>query len=421
VPVPAPHAGDGVSDEIAARLSPAARAELRLLEHLGWRLVRDPSVAGFTVAAGTPCYRKDLATAQAAGDLQIKVPATVTPEAIAAFSASLPSISQSLASRCAYLQKVQLAVGRATRRLADLQEAGRYDFPQLLFWNSPIFKFRAPESEWTRGEWSWKATNSASGAIGSILEVGGLAECYAAQQVAVWATQYYLFGPEAFDEAYSVADVIVGRPPDVMETEFGRFGDDSKEWPWKALVIGKEEQEKDPGLVLASLGPKAFAGVTGILRDQNGTEESNENFTIVSVTPRLVEQMKANGGFQLFTDQCKLAWDRWNAERRGTASKEGPTYEQIMSQPIFTDFVVYVQPFGVSPVRKALEKEMIEEKNGPVYVLLYLHGREDESFRRYRETWKSRFARGLQAGMGDFAVPSRGTPPPAPPAMSGGR
>ncbi len=419
---PAPAAEGSAAEALASGLTAEQKAELAFLGHLGWRFVRDPSVAKITAWEGTPCYRKNLASARAAGDLLVKVPPKVEAADLAAFAASLPGLADSIASRCAYQQKVQVATGRATTRLAELERQGRYEFPQFLFWNSFVFKFRAPQPEWTRSEWSWRATHSSADAVRALLERGGVAECYSAQQVAVWAIQYELYGHAAFDEAFPASELVIGRPPDVKSTPLGSTTRDEEPYPWRALLIAEADQQKDPGLVLAGFGPKAFAGVTGILRDQKGGEESNENFTIVTVTPAVVEAFRANGGFRFFAEQCKRAWDRREAERRGTAPAEGPTYDQIMSQPVFTEFVVYVQPFGVGPVRKVIEKEMIEEGNGPVYVLLYTHGREDAFFQLYRKTWEARFLRGEAAGMG-AGVPSPPAPagPPVAPPSSPGR
>jgi hypothetical protein len=55
-------------------------------------------------------------------------------------------------------------------------------------------------------------------------------------------------------------------------------------------------------------------------------------------------------------------------------------------------------------------KRETEANSKPIYVLLYVHGREDEFFRRYRSTWQRRWARAQQP---PAPVPAPGGAAPA--------
>ncbi|MHC5011210.1 MAG: hypothetical protein ACYTG6_09700 [Planctomycetota bacterium] len=397
------------ADRLAAVLSPEARLELAFLQHLGWRLVWDEGVGEITVLGGVPCYRRSLESAHAGGDLRILVPPGVDDAALRTFGGRLAAIADAPPSRCAFKQKIHVAARRAARKLTAITERGGYGFPRILFVNDPFFRLRPPQPPWKaseNGRVFHPATSSAE-AIEVIYERGGLAECYAGQLTAIWATQYELYGAEWFDEVFATEEVALGRPDDFHATALGQYARMDVEHRWRALLIVGEDQEKDPGLVLANYGPKAFSGLTGIVMDQNLEDSgANQNFMIVSVSPRAVEQMRANDGFAYLTELSRRAHAQM--ERAGGMFTSRCVREacerkidEIFTSPVFTEIWVYVHPFGILTMGELFRREM-EQDGVPVFIIFYAHGLEEALYQKFRAAFKAKWAR------------ENGVPAPAP-------
>jgi hypothetical protein len=378
---------------IQAALPPEQQAELAYLAHLGWRFVRDPSVARVEVQPGRPAWRRTLEVAQEAGDLVVRVPAQASLADLRAFGATLPALTDSLASRCAYQQRIHVATWNATHKLGAIAKRGSYAFPQILVVDSPWFVFRPPVPEWEEAGRLHLPSASPARAIESIYARGGIAECYAAQILATFAIQYELYGPEGFDAAFPREDVAIGRSVDVAETPFGKFSGQDGRHPWWSLVIEEGHANEDIFVALSRIGPKAFSGLTGIIRAQDGTDPCNQNFVIVSVTPRAARFLYDHGGLAWIKEQGRLAHEAHarDATCIGPITLSGSAeLERILAQPVLREILLYIHPFGVLDLGQAMKRE-IEQDDKPVEAFVYFHGREDAFYRRYHDAFVQRW------------------------------
>jgi hypothetical protein len=398
LPVSGPRAARASEDEPAAAdaaarafekgLSREQVATVRFLEHVGIRFVED--------AAATEVVPPR------AGEPVVRLPKAMTPAQTEALGASLAGIADSVPARLGYQERLHDAAQRALKRLADNATSGRYTFPKVLVFDSWFWSVDPPEPEWVRVGDVHRPRGSPSDAIEAFYEKPASLECYAAQVVATYAIQYELYGREAFDEAFRPEELGIGTPEEYHKTEFGRhmLGGSSSH-PWLALLIGREDRREDAGMVLARYGPKAFTGVTGIIRDLCGSDISNENFVIASVSPAALEVLRTRG-FRFVAQQTNEAHEALEATRRRFAT--GPLVSEsrkkvaaVLSNPVFTEIKVYVHPYGIVPLRELVEDKLKRDKNA-VGVGPYLHGREDAFFRRYRESFVRRW---LAANPGD--------------------
>lgn len=380
---------------IAAALPAEQRAELAFLERLGWRFARDPSVATVTVAPGKPCERESLEAAWAAGDLVIRVPAAMDAKAVSALGAGLSDLANGLGSRLAWRHTFGRAVREAARKLSIANERKTYVFPKIVFdINSPWFRCTLAEPEWGRDGRYTAAKAAPSKAIEAVYTKGGEAECYTGQWVMIWATLYELYGPEWFDREFRSQEIRLGTVEDMARTDWGKAFDEKTASPWRSLLLTPEDGKTDPGLSLAAHGPMAFVGVRGILQNEERVIASNQNFTIVSISPRAVAELKEHGGFWRVLELSRAANEARLASLRGFSQRardeQRKRYEEILADPLFSEFMVYVQPFGVIPYAKIADKEM-SEGNRPIMVTLYTDGIEDVIYQRYRAAWKARW------------------------------
>ncbi len=398
--------------ELDPFLDPEQRAELGFLLHLGWQVVARAGAEGVRAERGNPWARPSLEAAQAAGDLRLVLPDPFSPADVAALGASLEGIAESIPSRAAWQFRREAAVATATRRLAEAVERGRYSFPEIFGIGIPFFTMKPPGFEWRRAGRVVVAQGSASAAIEAFYERQAVLECYAGQWVAIYASQYELYGREAFDEAFRPEDLVLGRPEEIKQHPVGAFSRHELFHPWRALVLPPEWGHLDPALALTRFGPRAFVGLTGILLNQDPDVYSNENFMIVSVGERVVEAIREGGGLHVVAQAAQAAWaqkDRaagWFTPAR-VKEPARAELERILSGPLFSELIVYCHPYGVVPLRVIVEKKL-KENPTPIYLLLYVHGVEDAFYQRYRHAWKVRAARAGRAG-----------PPAAPGAAPG--
>ena len=377
--------------------TPAQRAERAFLEHLGWRFESDPAASKIIVVGGTPCRRSDLASAQAAGDLRIRVPAAVTSEELARFVGTLPEVTDSVASRCAWQLLVAPAADRAIRRLSENEARGFWTFPHWALWNAPVFSMDPPRSQWVRKGRIVQAREKPSAAIEAFYTERASTECYVGQALAAYAIQYELYGPRWFDEVFAPDEIALGQVQYFHETPLGRSMNVSEDYPWRALFFRPSDAEEDPGVVLGRLGPLAFTGLTGILMDQNGTGLSNENFTFASVSAAAVEVLVKNGGFAFIAERTQelLALER----ATHTLFVTGPDLtanrkevNRLLSNPVFRGILLHIHPYGVVPLGEIVDR-MRRRDRVALEVVLYKEAREDTFFQRYREAWKARWRR----------------------------
>jgi hypothetical protein len=305
----------------------------------------------------------------------------------------LPGLVDSVASRCAFQHRVHAAVGRATARLTANQVRGRYLFPPfLLLFDSPWWELSPPQPDWVPKDGGFVPAGTPSQGIEAFYEKEAQAECYVAQLLSIYATQRELYGDAAFDRAFRTDEIIIGRPEVYFASPVGSHAVWDRPYRWRALLIGPEDQNKDPGPVLAALGPRAFSGLTGIVKDQKGGDLSNENFTIVSVSPRGNEALRTRGfaGIATLATEALRAYQVSRAYlAHGRAVREAKErIEAIYADPLLADVMVYTHPYGVVPIGY-LVRTKLKRKLAAMEVWLYTNGREDHLYRRYREAFRS--------------------------------
>ncbi|MDJ0973797.1 MAG: hypothetical protein QNJ98_05010 [Planctomycetota bacterium] len=397
------------------RLTAEQMQEVRFLEHLGWRFLRDadPKVQAIRFEPGFPCRYETLLAAQQDGALVIRFPAQPTDKQLQAFGERLPSISNSVASRCAYKHRIALAVRRAVDRLVRLTEAQRYKFPKYLFGavDSPWFRMRMPQPEWQLKDRVWVAKDSARAAMDTFYRRGATAECYGGQAIAVFSIQYELYGPEAFDKVFAGDDLAIGRPLDIKSTPLGKLTHWTARFPWRALMIPEKEQRRDSLLVLARHGRMAFVGLSGIVRNQKADVQSNENFIITSISKRALDDAVKGGGLPHFSKQMTQVWEAaapgrgllaLPSKKRAAAKR----VDELLAQPIFTELMLYVHPYGDIPLADIVRKKL-EKVDTPLEVVIYAHGREDGLYQRYREAFRKGWLTPSGATRSTEPVPAR--------------
>lgn len=401
VPAAAAPVGPVPAHEVG--LSYAERATLRFLERVGWRIVSDPTAQPLAVEPGTPGQRATLAEAQAAGDLRLRVAPSAA--GAAALQRALPELADGVPTRLGYQLRLGEALERATTRLQAATQAGRYKFPPLLFWNSPFFQFHPPKPEWAERGRLYVVESRPTEAIEAFYTRGGLAECYSGQWLMVYAMQYELHGSTGFDEAFPPSHIVVGRPPDVRPTPIGQTMLGDRVYPYRALLMRPDETRLDAGTVLARYGPAAFIGLAGIVRCQDQSEGGNQNLISVSMSARACEQLRTKGGFAYVAQLGRQIADAHNRAQglfRGGKDEAQAELERLLAEPVLSEWRIYVHPFGVVPLAEMMRYET-DDNDKAIYVLPYLHGREDEFFRRYRRQVELAWLR------------TQGQAPPAPP------
>jgi hypothetical protein len=370
---------------------PAELATWAWLEHLGWRFVADPRIQKVAIHPGQVGHRTTIAEAQAQGDLLVRVPPT--PEGARELRALLPQFIDGSATRLAWLHRVEEAGRIAAGKLDQLTKMGRFKFPQLLLWNSPWFQFHPPPEAWKVVARNYTPTGKPSEAIEAFYRRGGLSECFSAQWLLVYAIQYELFGREAFDEMLPPEQMVVGRPTDVKPTRLGQDMLPDREYPFRAMFLRHADLKQDAGVNLARLGPRAFAGMTGIVRAHDESDSCNQNFVHVGMTPRACADLLQKGGMAYVSDLGRKLFQA----SRGRTPEARAEKARLLAEPVLAEWTIYVHPFGIVSLGWMLDYEMSDESKS-AYLMLYLHAREDTFYRRYRETFERRWLRGLPIG-----------------------
>ncbi|MFV1957907.1 MAG: hypothetical protein ACC662_00700 [Planctomycetota bacterium] len=401
-----------VRQRLLAVLTETQRHDFEFLEHLGWRIEETGGSSAIEVLGGSPSTRATPAEARAAGDLRIRVPRSISRGALVAFAGRLEALADSLPSRSAYQLRLAPAVERATKKLAANTDRGRYEFPHLFFIRSPTFKMLPPEPEWIWGKWKSVAKAAPSKAIAAFYDRRATAECYAAQWVALYAIQLEVFGPDAFDASFRPEEFVLGRPGNMRDTPIGRFVEARHSRGWRALLVRPKDWAKDTGLTLARLGRMAFVGASGVVENVDPELRSNDNFVIVSVSPRANEVLRTNGGFAYVRKLTEKAWKLHKAGQRGvTPGSSGAeavkTVDAVLSDPVLEEILVYVHPLGIVPLREIVQ-DRIGTIERPVKVRIYQNGVADFFYRRYR--WSFHRPGPRPGSSATEAPPSR--PPP---------
>jgi hypothetical protein len=253
-----------------------------------------------------------------------------------------------------------------------------------------------PKSQWERRGAVCFARGKPSAAIEAFYEEKASTECYVAQIVASYAIQYELYGPAWFDQVFSADEIAIGQVGPYHQTPIGKSMDTGNDYPWRALFLRPSDVGEDPGVTLGRLA-LAFPGSTGILMDQNGTGRSNQNLTIVSVTPEAADSLVKNGGFP-YVARCTQEFLTLEKSKRRTFAT-GPDItrwqariDELLSDPVFTGIRIYIHPYPVMTLGKMVDRLTRMDRTA-VGLQFYDVGREDLFFQRYRQAWIDRWTR----------------------------
>jgi hypothetical protein len=390
--VPAVPAGasDDVRARLAAVLDDEQRAHLAFLEHLGWRFVAVDGVEDVTVHGGRPGAYDTLDAARTAGALRVLVPRGAPEETLERLGSRLAALADAVPTRLAFQHRLAPAVKEATRRLSEASAADRYVFPQWLCINALLFSLSPPQPAWVEADGVWRPRDRPSSGIVAFYEQPAEAECYVGQWLAAYATQYELYGPERFDTVFDREEIVLGRPLMIKPTPIGRTTRNDLPLPWWALLLRPEDRREDPAVALARHGPMAFVGLTGIVRNQRERVYSNDNFMIVSVSPRANAILLEQGGLAYVRRRATEAREHhqrslWWLAPDASGAEGRRCRDEVLADPVFEEIQVYVHPFGVVSLGFIVRRWI--SVRSPTEVVLYLHGREDAFFRRYRDAF----------------------------------
>ena len=379
--------------QLDAVLTPDQRGLAHWLEHMGWRYVRDPAVQFVTLEGGTPGQKPGLAAAQQAGDLRMRVPATVTPAVGAGFAAQLDRIADWEPTRVAWQFLMKEPVLRATARLSALADKGTLAFPRLLFFQSPTYKIECPKPEWRQEGRLCIAQGSGARALEALYTRGGMIECYTGQVLEMFTAQYELYGPAWFDQVFQAEEIAIGGSFDARNGKLGDFLKEDLEHPVRALFLEGDAQSLDPGLALAKVGPIAFTGMTGALMNLVQNAGANQNLVFVSVSPEANRLLLENGGFAYCDALLQEALGEQRSALRPTTTGGGDSWarkDALLASPALTGIQVYVHPHGVLSLTDLAKREMVHV-GGKLHLRMYTQGFEWFLFRRYRRAWKDRW------------------------------
>ena len=380
---------------VAPRAMAMADCRQALLEGLGWRF-ETAAVAAPLVAAGQPCDRANLAEAQAAGDLRVLLPVGgAEPHA-----ALLETLLAEPATTCAF----GFLLGDATRRAVDALVANHgYRFSGLQVGWIGFGPTGAARDGWTsiapfgRG---YIPLGSNWNAIQAFMRGQVRTECGVGRQVAQFAAQAILFGPEGFDAAFEPAEIAIG-----TWHVLNRSG---------GVLQGRAAgaMTRDGLARKASLqGRQAFMGVPGYIghvfdrRYLDDIHNQAQNFVVYDVTPEAAAVLRQHGGFANFNARMDEAWrlartlpkggrrhfqrllSERNAELRAALSPaQRGTLAQvdaILDDPFLRGFLVYVHRQGVQPLGYHLVRMLDRNPRTPFKVEFALHNVHTTLMRRW--------------------------------------
>lgn len=396
---PAPGGQARVLAVLERALAPEQYCEVLFLRHLGWRFEVDPAVTALTVDAGRPGRHATLAAVHAAGGLRIRVPSGFDVRQARAAAPRLMALADSVPSRLAYRHKLVGPVDRATKRLTQMSEAGRHVFPEIFeLFHSPTYRVRMPLTEWTERDRMFFAARSPALAMEAFFRLGSTAECYVGQLLALYAVQYELLGRDWFDRILTTEEMVVGRPNDVIKTPLMKLLVYEVPHDWRALILDKPNQRKDPILALAPHGPIAFTGLAGVVLNQDTSCFTQDNILIVSASQRAIDELVAGGGIEFFNRETAKLWDIANDGKDGLLDVAGlfqvgslseaaeKKVDEILKRPMYSEIKLYVHPDGLVPLAFTVKK-FVERTESPVTLRINLNGLDAEFYARYRKAF----------------------------------
>ena len=395
----------------------------RVLADLGWRFETAPGDA-VLVHAGTPCDRADLAAAQAAGDLVVRLPARMEG---AARARALEALLRHPATLCAY----GFQVGDATRRAVDRLVANRgFRFSWLQVGWIGFGPTGSARDGWEPLASFGRAYRPRAGnarAIDAFYRGQVRAECGVGRQVAQYATLAELFGTEGFDAAFAADEIVIG-----TFNQLNRSGSILQGAAAGAFVRDGLARKA------ARQGRQAFMGVPGFIYhvfDRSTLDDIHnqaENFVVYDVSADAADALRRHGGFAHYNARSREAWElartldvpgrrryferllffREPALRATLAPAERATVARIdalLGDPFFQGFEVYVHRQGVRPVAFHIARLLDRNPRTPFRIELALHNVHTTLFERWLAHRQARCPRGMH----DAA--SRPTPAPTSP------
>lgn len=381
---------------VAPRAMATPDCQQALLESLGWRFTTAP-VATPVIATGQPCDRANLAEAQAAGDLRVLLPVTFDPASRAALQARLLAEP---ATTCAF----GFRLGDATRRAVDALATNRgFRFSGLQVGWIGFGPTGAARDGWTpiapfgrgyiprAGNWN---------AIQAFTRGQVRAECGVGRQVAQFAAQAALFGPQGFDAAFDAGEIAIGAWH-VLNRSGGILQGAS------AGVLTRDGLARNA----SSQGRQAFMGVPGYIGhvfDRGHLDDIHnqaQNFVVYDVSPEAATALRQHGGFAYYNARMRDAWrlsrtlpaagrrpfqrllsERDPALRSALSPAQRDTLAQIdavLDDPFFRGFRVYVHRQGVQPIGYHLVRMLDRNPRTPFKVEFALHNVHTTLMRRW--------------------------------------
>lgn len=377
----------GQAMALAAQPQTPGDCRRALLEQLGWRFDVVQGIPEPRIEPGNPCERADLQEALVAGDLHVTVPANADDTALGDV---YDALLEHPATTCAYAFRL----GDATRRAVDRLAANTgYRFSALqLGWIGfgPMGSRRdgwRPVASFGRGyvprDGNWRA-------IEGFYHGHVRAECGVGRQVAQYAAQAELYGPDGFDAAFDADEIVIGR--------------------WRVLNMGNGIlQGASAGTFTrdgdarkaAAMGRQAFAGVPGFIEHSfarhtlDDINNQAQNFVVYEVDAEAAEALREAGGFAHYNALARELWELsrgWpNAGRRyferllvehdpALRAALDPSQhatlsrmDAIVSDPFFSGFRIYVHRHGVRPVGEHFVRMLDRNPRTPFHIEFALH------------------------------------------------
>ncbi|KAF1014832.1 MAG: hypothetical protein GAK31_02319 [Stenotrophomonas maltophilia] len=382
-----------------------------LLQRLGWRF-ETAAVATPQVHCAPVCQRATLAQAQAAGDLQVRWPATLPA---AAREALLQQLLDDPATVCAY----SFELGAAAQRAAQAPQANagfRFSGPQLGW-----IGFGAGGAQakgWQRFRSFGRGFAPSAGnsrALQTFYSGSVRAECGVGRQVAQLATQRELYGDAAFDAEFTPAELSIGTFLSLHDTDSILLGAHAGDY----LADGKAVRT-------AALGRQAFVGVPGFIEHVfdaatlDDLSNQAENLIVVDVGEQAAQALAAHGGFAWYDQRNRELWqlaqgiprlgqryfERLLFERDpGLRAQLSPRYrpvvermDQLLDDPFYQQFVIYVHPRGIRPIGYHVTRLLDRNPRTPFSIDLALHNLHTTLYRRWREAQLGHCAATRQPG-----------------------
>ncbi|KAF1720570.1 hypothetical protein [Pseudoxanthomonas wuyuanensis] len=383
-----------IASAAQAAASPACVESV--LRRLGWR-IETAALPAVRIDAGTPCARADLAQAQSADDLWLRLPATIEAgDREAALQAAL----QHPATLCAYLFVLGDATRRATAALAA-NEGYRFNALQLGWIGfgprGAMAQGWRPFRSFGRG-YAPAAGNTR--ALDAFYRGRVRSECGVGRQVAQLATQRELYGDAGFDAEFSAGELSIG-------TFLSLHGTDS-------ILLGRGAGQllADGNAVRAArLGRHGLVGLPGaivhaydrILLDD--VHNQAENFVVAEVSADAAEALRRAGGLAHYDrvnlqvwqlarqlrqrgprDFQQLLYHRDAAQRARLDLRDRAIVVRIdalLADPFYRGFRIYVHRQGVQPIAYHLVRLLDRNPRTPYTVELTLHNLHTTLYRRW--------------------------------------